>query len=319
MSFNIIGTGSAIPSKVVTNNDLTSFLDTSDEWITTRTGVRERRVCTSESINELAVNSSNKALENAEILAKDIDLIIGVTLGGDYITPSTACYIQKEIGAKCPAFDINAACSGFIYALDIAAGYFARGNVNNILITACECMSNLVDWTDRATCVLFGDAAASVVLSKGDGLKSIKISAKGDNEVLRIKNATSKTPWREKPSEDSGLSMNGQEVFKFAVTSMVKDIKYVAKEAGIKEEDIDVVLPHQANIRIIDFGKEKLNIPKERFYTNLERFGNTSAVGIPLLLDELNNKGTLQKGNLIAMSAFGGGLTSGACIIEWNK
>jgi len=319
MSFNIIGTGSAYPKKVVKNNDLATFLDTSDEWIKTRTGVRERRVCTDENINELAVLSSNKALKDANVLPENIDLIICATLGGDFITPSTACYIQKEIGAKCPAFDINAACSGFMYALDVAEGYFLRRRAKKVLITVCECMSNLVDWEDRSTCVLFGDAAASVVLEEGDGLKSIYISAAGNSDVLRINSLKQSTPWKDVDENKYSLYMNGQEVFKFAVSSMVKDIKRVAKEAGIKEENINVVLPHQANIRIIDFAKEKLNIPKDRYFTNIERFGNTSAVGIPLLLDELNNNGKLKNGDIIAMSAFGGGLTSGACIIKWSK
>lgn len=318
MSFKIIGTGSAYPEKVITNDDLTTFLDTSDEWIKTRTGVSERRVCTNESINDLAVISAQKALDNAGILPDNVDLIICATLGGDFITPSTACYIQKEVGAKCPAFDINAACSGFIYALDVAAGYFSRGNVKNILVTVAENMSGLLNWKDRATCVLFGDAASSVVLTKGEGLKSIYISASGNSDVLKINAVRNDTPWK-KQDENEGLYMNGQEVFKFAVSSMVKDIRRVAKEAKIKEEEIDIVLPHQANIRIIDFAKEKLSIPKERYYTNLERYGNTSAVGIPLLIDELNRDGKLKNGDIIAISAFGGGLTSGACIIEWNK
>jgi len=318
MSFNIIGTGSTYPEKVIANDDLATFLDTSDEWIRTRTGVRERRVCTDEKINDLGVSSANKALKDAGLEAGDIDLVICATLGGDFITPSTACYIQKEIGAKCPAFDINAACSGFLYALDVAEGYFKRDRVKNVLITVSECMSDLLNWEDRATCVLFGDAAASVVLTKGDGLKSIYISATGNSDVLRINSKRQDTPWK-KQGEKEGLYMNGQEVFKFAVSSMVRDIRKVVKEAEINEEDINVVLPHQANIRIIDFAKEKLNIPNERFYTNLERFGNTSAVGIPLLLDELNHGGKLKNGDLIAMSAFGGGLTSGACIIKWNK
>lgn len=318
MSFNIIGTGSAYPEKVVTNDDLTAFLDTSDEWIKSRTGVRERRVCTTENINDLAVISADKALKDANILAEDVDLIICATLGGDFVTPSTACYIQKQIGAKCPAFDVNAACSGFIYALDIAEGYFSRNRVKNVLITIAENMSGLLNWEDRATCVLFGDAAASVVLSKGDGLKSIYVSASGNDDVLKIASVRFDTPWKKQEKKD-GLYMNGQEVFKFAVSSMVKDIRRVAEEAGIKEEEIDVVLPHQANIRIIDFAKEKLNIPKERYHTNLERYGNTSAVGIPLLIDELNHKKKLKNGDIIAMSAFGGGLTSGACIIKWSK
>lgn len=317
MSFNIIGTGSSCPTKVVTNDDLTTFLDTSDEWITTRTGVKERRVCTNENINDLAVSSAKKAVENAKIEVKDLDLIICATMGGEFVTPSVACCVQKEIGATCPAFDINAACSGFIYALDIANSYFHRESVRNILVVVAENMTKYLDWTDRGTCVLFGDATAAVVLGRGNGLKSIKLSAKGNSDVLRIGNNNSKTPWQNKEDENCFLHMNGQEVFKFAVSAMVKDVRELLKEANIAEEDVNVMLPHQANIRIIDNAKQKLNIPHESYYTNIERFGNTSAACIPVMLDELNRANKLKKGDIIAMSAFGGGLTSGACIIEW--
>lgn len=317
MSFKIIGTGSAWPKTVVTNNDLTKFIDTSDEWIRTRTGIKERRICINENINDLATISAKEAIINANIDAKDIDLIICATMGGDFVTPSVACCIQKEIGAVCPAFDVNAACSGFIYALDIANNYFANKNIQNILVVVAENISKYLDWQDRGTCVLFGDGAASVVLARGSGLKAIKLTATGNSEALRIDNNKSKTPWEDKSQEDCFLHMNGQEVFKFAVNSMVNGIKDVLEEVGIKEEDVNFVLPHQANTRIIDNAKTKLNIPIENYYMNIERFGNTSAVGIPLLLDELNKNGKLKKGDIIAMSAFGGGLTSGACIIEW--
>lgn len=317
MSFNIIGTGSALPKEIVTNNDLAKFIDTSDEWITTRTGIKERRICKDENINDLAVNSAKEAIANAGIDVKNIDLIICATMGGDFVTPSTACCIQKEIGAMCPAFDINAACSGFIYALDIANNYFCNENIRNILVVVAENISKYLDWNDRGTCVLFGDGAASVVLGKGLGLKAIKLTANGNAEALRIGNNKSKTPWYDKSNENCYLHMNGQEVFKFAVTSMVNGIKDVLSIAEIKEEEVNVVLPHQANIRIIDNAKNKLNIPHENYYMNIAKFGNTSAVGIPLLLDELNKEGKLKKGDIIAMSAFGGGLTSGACLIEW--
>lgn len=317
MSFNIIGTGSACPKSIVTNDDLAKFMDTSDEWIRTRTGIKERRICKEEKINDLAILSSKEAINNANILPQDIDLIICATMGGDFVTPSTACCIQKGIGANCPAFDINAACSGFIYALDIANNYFNNENIKNILVVVAENISKYLDWSDRSTCVLFGDGAASVVLGRGTGLKSIKLTANGNSEALRIGNNKSKTPWLDKSNENCYLHMNGQEVFKFAVTSMVSGIKDVLEIAGLKEEDVDFVLPHQANTRIIENAKNKLNIPLENYYMNIDKFGNTSAVGIPLLLDEINKQGKLKKGDIIAMSAFGGGLTSGACIIEW--
>ena len=317
LSFKINGTGSSCPKKVVTNDDLTLFLDTSDEWITTRTGVKERRVCTDEKINDLALESAKQALENAKIDAKDLDLIITATMGGDYVTPSTACCIQKEIGAICPAFDINAACSGFIYALDIANNYFFRDDIKNILVVVAENMTKYLDWTDRGTCVLFGDATAAVVLGRGNGLKAIKLAAKGNSDVLNVNNNDSKTPWQNNEDKKRFLQMNGQEVFKFAVTAMVKDVRNLLKEANIAEENVNVMLPHQANTRIIDNAKQKLNIPHESYYSNIERFGNTSAACIPVMLDELNKANKLKKGDIIVMSAFGGGLTSGACIIEW--
>lgn len=317
MSFNIIGTGSACPKTIVTNNDLAKFMDTSDEWIKTRTGINARRICKDENINDLATMSAKEALSNANINSKDVDLIICATMGGDFVTPSTACCIQSEIGATCPAFDINAACSGFIYALDIANNYFSNENIKNILVVVAENITKYLDWNDRSTCVLFGDATAAVVLGRGNGLKSIKLTANGNSEALRIGNNKAKTPWYDKTDTNCYLHMNGQEVFKFAVTSMVSGIKEVLSEAVLKEEEVNFVLPHQANTRIIDNAKNKLNIPHENYYMNIDKFGNTSAVGIPLLLDELNKNNKLKKGDIIAMSAFGGGLTSGACIIEW--
>lgn len=319
MSFNIMGTGSAYPKKVLTNDDLSKIVDTNDEWISTRTGIKERHVCSDETINNLAVMAANYAIKDAGILPSDIDLIICATLGGDYITPSTGCVIQKEIGAVCPAFDINAACSGFIYALDVADSYFISGKVNKVLVVVADSISKFINWEDRATCVLFGDAAAAVVLEKGDGLKSIMLSAHGNEEVLNLPNVSGVSPWNTLEKKESYLSMNGQEVYKFAVTSMIHDVNEVMTKAGITPDKVDFVLPHQANLRIIDKAKQKLEIPEDRYYTNIERFGNTSAVGIPLLLDELNKQGKFKKGNIIAMSAFGGGLTTGACIIEWNN
>lgn len=188
MSFNIIGTGSALPKTIVKNADLEKIVNTTDEWISTRSGIKQRRICKDENINELAVISAKEAITNAKIKVETIDLIICATMGGDFVTPSTACYIQKEIGATCPAFDINAACSGFIYALDIANNYFYNENIRNILVVVAENISKYLDWSDRATCVLFGDGAAAVVLGKGLGLKAIKLTASGNADALRIGN-----------------------------------------------------------------------------------------------------------------------------------
>lgn len=317
MSFNIIGTGSCYPHRIVTNDDLSKMVDTNDEWISTRTGVKERRICTEESVTELATNAAKNALIDAKIDIDDVDLIICATIRGDYATPSLACMVQREIGAKCPAFDVNAACTGFIYALDVASVYFESNRVKKVLVIAADAMSKFVDWSDRATCVLFGDGAGAVVLSKGEGLLSIKLTAKGNSDLLHIKNAPGNSPFSNNIKEDSYVAMNGQEVYKFAISAIVNDITDVIKEAGIEEDDIDFVLPHQANMRIIEGASHRLRIPKEKYYTNLERFGNTSAASIPILLDELNKDKKIKKDNILVLSAFGGGLTTGACVLRW--
>ena len=319
MSFNIIGTGSAYPQCAKSNEELSQFIETSDEWITTRTGIKNRYVSTSESISDFAEQAAKKALENAAVSAEELDLIICATIRGDYITPSLACVLQKRLGAVCPAFDVNAACTGFLYALDIALGYFERKRAKKILIVAAEEMSKLVDWKDRSTCVLFGDGAGAVVLSQGDGLLSIKLSASGSEDILKIESTAGNSPFAEDRQLNPFLFMNGKEVYKFAVAAMCGDLEEVIKEAGLSQQEIDFVLPHQANSRIIETAKSKLNIPPERYRTNIERFGNTSSASIPILLDELNRAGELEPGNLLALSAFGGGLTTGACVIQWKK
>lgn len=319
MSFTIIGTGSSLPEKVVTNDELSTIMDTNDEWIRTRTGIRQRHICTHETLTDLATDASQKALENAGIEAKDLDLIICATLRGDYVTPSTACVIQMNLGASCPAFDINAACPGFIYAMDVAAGYFARGRVKKVLIVACEAMSRLLDWQDRSTCVLFGDAAGAVVLGEGDDLLSIKITASGSLDTLKIPVTLTPNPFCEEEVLDSKLYMKGQDVYKFAVTASCKDLKEVIKKAGVTQMDIDHVLLHQANLRIIETAKTHLKIPPERYAINIQNTGNTSASSIIIILDEMNRQGKLKAGELLAMSAFGAGLTTGACVMRWNK
>lgn len=319
MSFNITGTGSAYPTCTKTNDELSLLIETSDEWITSRTGIRSRHISTTETLADLASEAAARALHDANTTAADLDLIICATVCGDTLTPSLACTIQKRLGATCPAFDINAACTGFIYALDVAMGYFERKKAKWILIVAAEAMSKLVDWTDRSTCVLFGDGAGAVVLSPGDGLLSIKITASGNEDILRLDNSPGNCPFTESKSVHTYLKMNGNEVYKFAVSAMCGDLTEVIQTAGLTMEDIDFVLPHQANLRIIETAKTKLNIPKEKYRSNIERFGNTSSASIPILLDELNKAGEFQPGQILALAAFGGGLTTGACVIKWNK
>ncbi len=319
MSYKILGTGSAHPKRSVTNDDLAEFLDTSDEWIYTRTGIKSRYICTDdEPISDIAVQAGQAALENAGVSAEQLDAIICSTARGDYFTPSMACILQQRLGAVCPAFDLNAACTGFLYALDVADGYFVRGRAKKILVVACENMSRLLDWRDRSTCVLFGDGAGAAVLGEGENLLSIYLSAQGNLENMNIPNVGGNSPFSDAAAPESFLGMKGQEIYKFAVAAMTGDLERVIREAGLKQEEIDYVLPHQANQRIIDTAKKRLSIPEDRYCSNIDRYGNVSSASIPILLDELNRKNTFKNGDLLALTAFGGGLTSGACVIRWG-
>lgn len=318
MSFSIIGTGSALPKTVLTNHDLSTFLDTTDEWIKTRTGIEKRHICLEESVADIAAKAARLALESAGTTVDEIDLILCATISGDYATPSLACVVQKLLGATCPAFDINAACSGFVYALDVAAGYFERKRAKKVLVVAAEAMSRLVDWNDRSTCVIFGDGAGAAVLAEGNDLLSIKLTSKGDTDLLAAPGVSGNYPYQSKPSPAPYLSMSGQDVYRFAVSSVPADLTDVIAMAGVTEQDIDIVLLHQANIRIIDAACTRLSIPKEKFVRNIEHCGNTSAASVPILLDEISRAGKLKPGSLIAVSAFGGGLTTAACVLRWH-
>lgn len=319
MSFSILGTGKAVPEYVLTNDELSTMVDTNDEWIRTRTGIEERRVCKDETLTDLTVRAAKNAMENAGIEPSQLDLIICSTMRGENITPSQGCVIQKEIGADCPAFDVNAACSGFIYALDIADGYFVRKKVKYVLIVSMDNLSNIIDWNDRSTCVLFGDGGAAVVLGEGDDLLSIHLNALGNDEVLRIPHGTNSSPFYKHAEEKAVLHMAGNDVYKFAVNAMSTGIKKTIEDAGLTEEDVDHVIPHQANIRIINASAKNLGIPREKFFCNVNHYGNTSSGSVPLALDEASRAGLLKKGDIIAMCAFGAGLTTGSCVIRWSR
>lgn len=318
MSFKIIGTGSAHPACSRTNDDLAKIMDTSDEWIYSRTGIKSRYVCTDETITDVAVAAAEAALENAGIGASELDGIICTTIRGDYFTPSLACCIQEQIGARCPAFDMNAACTGFLYALDTADGFFVRKRVKKLLVVSCENMSKLLDWKDRSTCCLFGDGAGAVVLAEGEGLLSIRVAAYGSKDIMFIPNVSGNSPFNRTACPPSVLTWRGHDVYRFAVGEMASQLEAAIRDAGLEQSDITWVLPHQANLRIIDSAKKRLNIPAERYCTNIEHYGNISSAAIPILMDELNRKGTFHPGDFLAMVAFGGGLTSGACVIRWG-
>lgn len=315
----IIGTGKAMPSLSVTNNMLSEILDTSDEWISTRTGIRERRIMSDETLPQLAVEACRNAISDAGLTPKDMDFILCSNVINNYVTPSLSCVIQGELGADCPAVDLNAACTGFIYALDIADAYISMGKAENILIICAEEPTRMVDWKERNTCVLFGDGAAAAVVSKGDSLKSIRLTAQSKIEPLYYQRKMEFNPYVNHPDKDAPLIMNGKDVFKLAVSSSVADIKAVLEKAGLTENDIKYYILHQANIRIIDSIRDFLKQPKEKFPHNIENYGNTSSASIPILLDEMSRNRQLQKGDLIVLSAFGAGFTAGACVLEWTK
>jgi 3-oxoacyl-[acyl-carrier-protein] synthase-3 len=319
MNLTIIGTGSSAPKCIKTNFQLSEMVDTTDEWITSRTGIKERHIITDETISQIASEAAVAALENSGVTSEELDYIICATLRGDYITPSLACEVQRIIGATCPAFDVNAACSGFIYSLDIASALFTAKKAKKILVVAAESLSKLVDWKDRATCVLFGDGAGAVVLSDSDNLLAIKLTARGAAESLFIPSIRSNSPFCEHSEIESYINMDGGEIYKFAVTAIHNELTNIIKTAGISESMIDYVLLHQANVRIIEAAANKFKIPKEKYLVNISKYGNTSAASIPILLDEANREGKFKKGDYLALCAFGGGLTTGACIIRWDK
>ena len=317
MSIKILGTGAYVPEKILTNDDLAQIVETSDEWIMQRVGVKERHVSENETAADFAVEAAKQALKNANITAEQLDLIIGATISGETLCPTIAGHVQKAIGATCPGFDVNSACSGFMFALDTAVSYIERGNVKNILVIGTERLSKLVDWTDRSTCVIFGDGSGAAVIAPGDGYLSSILYTAGGNEVIEIPSHSGKSPFYKGEQKHPYIFMDGQETFKFAVNKIVGDIKCVAEKASIELCDIDHVVLHQANIRIIDFAAKRLGISKDKFVINIDKYGNTAAASVPIALHELDASGKLKRGDIVAMSAFGGGLSSGACILKW--
>lgn len=313
----IIGTGSAHPSCQVTNQMLEQFLETTDEWITERTGIKERRVISTEHLEDMAVEAANKALENAGITAQEIDFLICSNVVNEYVTPALSCIIQGKLGAKCPTIDINAACAGFIYAMDMADDKLKAGKAKNILIVCAEEPSRMVSWQNRSTSVLFGDGAGAAVVTTGDELKAIRLTTESLTEVLYYQRHLEPTPYIDKEENFEPLVMRGREVFKHAVTNSNRDIKVLLEKTGLQPSDIKYYVLHQANKRIIDSIRNFLGVEEERVPHNVERFGNISSAALPALLDELNREGKLQKGDKLVFSAFGAGFTTGACIIEW--
>ncbi len=320
MTARIIGTGSAVPEQIVTNEDLSKIVETSDEWISSRSGIKERRVAKEETTTSLAILAGKRALENAGIASEEIEVIIVATCTPDYFFPNTACQVQEAIGAKhAVAFDLSAACSGFLFALSTAQAYIKGGIYQKALIIGAETMSKMIDWSDRSTCVLFGDGAgAAVVSAEETGVLELVQKSDGTGKgVLSCKARETRNLLNHESETKEYLYMEGQPVFKFAVKTVPECVEEVLKKAEVKKEEIRYYILHQANSRIIQSVAKRLKEPEEKFPMNLSLYGNTSAASIPILLDEMNRNGMLNRGDKLVLSGFGAGLTWGAVLLEW--
>ncbi|MDH5552704.1 MAG: ketoacyl-ACP synthase III [Nitrosomonas sp.] len=320
MYSKITGTGSYLPEKILTNRDLESMVDTSDEWIRTRTGITQRHVAAEgQMASDLALNASLKAIEAANIDANEIDLIILATTTPDMIFPSTACILQEKLGVTdCPAFDVQAVCSGFVYALSTADMFIRAGKCRNALVVGTEIYSNIIDWNDRTTCVLFGDGAGAVILSQSEqpGILSSHLHANGNyNKVLSVPGNISHGEIQGNPY----VSMEGNTVFKFAVTVLEEVAREAITENNLETSDIDWLIPHQANIRIIKSTAKKLGIPMDKVVATVDMHGNTSAASIPLALDIAVRDGRIQSDQLVLLEGVGGGFTWGAVLLRWSS
>ncbi|MDA8139816.1 MAG: ketoacyl-ACP synthase III [Desulfobacteraceae bacterium] len=325
---HIVGTGSAIPQRILSNADLERIVDTSDEWITRRTGIKERHVAMAdnhESTADLGSRAARRAMEMAGITADLIDMIIVATVSPDRIFPSAGCMIQREIEANnAVAFDLSAGCSGFVYALEMANNSIKMGQSRNVLIIGAERLSSVTNWQDRSTCVLLGDGAGAVLLSSQEmagGILSTHI--KSDGRLWDLLYADKGNP--PLPASLEGittipfhLKMEGNRLFKQAVPSMANIAEHALAQNGLRLEDIQLVIPHQANLRILQAVSERLTIPMEKFYTNLQKYGNTSAASIPLAMDEAFREGRIKRGNHVLLVSFGAGLTWGAAVLQWT-
>jgi len=324
-STTIVGTGSFVPDKVLTNLDLEKMVDTSDEWIMTRTGIRERRVVDEKmATSDLAGEAAERALEAAGVSPSEIDLIVVATITPDMSFPSTACLVQDKMGAKkAAAFDISAACSGFIYGLSVVDQFIRNGTYDTVLLIGAETLSKITDWTDRNTCVLLGDGAGAVILrptEEDKGILSFYLGADGSaGDLLKLPAGGSRQP----PTHETidkrlhYVKMRGNELFKVAVRVLVRAAEEALSRCNLSNEEVSLLIPHQANIRIMQAAAEKEGIPLSKVYINVDKYGNTSSASIAIALDEAVQEGRIKEGDIVVLDAFGGGLTWGACVIKW--
>ena len=317
---NIIGTGHAVPNMVLTNDMLKELVDTSDEWITTRTGIHTRFVSTDEELVDLAIKASRNALENSGLAPEDIDFVFCSNVASNYVTPSMSTMVAGALKLSCPCIDINGACAGFVYALDLAEAYFRTHDVRNMLILCAEAVTQFVDWKQRETCVLFGDGAGAVVATKGNNLLATTVKTVPMKDVIIYRRRLEPTPFeKEGTNINSPMVLKGREVFRMAVNSSQADLHAVMDKAGVTPQQVDHFMLHQANQRIVDAIQEHLQLPKSKFPSNIGNHGNTSSASIPILLDEENRAGHLKDGDILAFSAFGAGFVSGAALLRWGN
>ncbi len=320
MATGIIGTGSFLPPTIIDNNELAKMVKTNDEWIREHTGIVERHIATDETTSYMATEAALLAIENAGIAPKELDLIIVATLSAERATPSMSCIVQDKIGAvNATCFDINAACSGFVYALQTADAYIKAGLAKMVLIVGSETLSKMVDWKDRSTCILFADGAgAAIVSEKEQGILSSVTHSDGSKGMsLKCKERSTRNFLNKKKEDKHYIQMIGPDIFKFAVRKVPACIDLLLERAGVTREDVDYYVLHQANARIVASVSKKMEIPMEKFPMNIEHCGNTSSASIPILLDEMNRKGMLKPGDKVVLCGFGGGLTWGAQLLEW--
>lgn len=321
----ILGTGKSLPQKILTNADLEKIVETSDEWIRTRTGIQERRIAEpSEATSDLAIAAAKIALENARVQPDQIEAIFTSTCTPDMFFPSVSCLVQSALGAKnSAAMDISAACSGFIYGLATAKGFIESGTFKTVMVIGVDTLSKITNWKDRATCVLFGDGAGAAVIQSsqdGSGILSVFLGADGNEaEILKVPAGGSRLPASPEVLEKNlcSIRMNGPEVYKLAVTKMVQASEKAAEMAGIQCSDLKLIIPHQANLRIIDSVAKRLNLGPEKVFVNVQKYGNMSAATTIVALDEAQKEGRIQRGDLVELVAFGAGLTWGASVIRW--
>jgi len=327
-SVTISGTGSYVPKKILTNNDLEAIVDTSDEWISSRTGIKERRIASdTQSTSDLATEAARAAMLDANVSGEEIDLIIVATISPDAFFPATACYVQQNIEAtNALCFDVSAACSGFLYAMQIAENLILSGQRNTALIIGAEKLSSMVDWEDRNTCVLFGDGAGSVILTsdknsdKGRKLLSSSLGSDGrQTDILHVPGGGSACPITPENADQklNTIRMQGREVYKYAVNAMRRATEDALQKYGLGPEDVDMVIPHQANLRIIEAITDRMGIPKEKTFINLTKYGNTSAAAVAIALDEANKTKSINEGDTVLLVAFGAGLTWASYLLKW--